>query len=85
MDDLKGKIDAWVNGVSIIRTDQPRVSLIRNKVGEKFSRLEKEENNFSFDFLQSFRDYGYSFDLKHSLRPDFDEFVIRLKVMSLIE
>lgn len=81
MDDLKGKIDAWLYPSSgRIQFD---VSLIfGNKIGMKnFQELEKKENNFNLG-VERFGDYElHSFDLEDALCSDFDELIIRLKVM----
>lgn len=81
MDNLKGKIDPWLYPSSgRIQFD---VSLIfGNKIGMKnFQELEKKENNFNLG-VERFGDYElHSFDLEDALCSDFDELIIRLKVM----
>lgn len=48
---------------------------------KNFQELEKKENNFNLD-VERFGDYElHSFDLEDALCSDFDELIIRLKVM----
>lgn len=74
MDDLKGKIDAWLYPSSgRIQFDVTCLSDIRNKIGIKsFQELEKKENNFNLG-VERFGDYElHSFDLEDALCSDFD-------------
>lgn len=80
MDDLKGKIDAWLYPSSgRIQFDATCLSDIRNKIVKNFQ--EKKEDNFNLG-VERFGDYElHSFDLEDALCSDFDELIIRLKVM----